>query len=42
MDDFDDYDGADLSEIGYCTGCGAPMAGEPPAAVRCSECSEDD
>lgn len=42
MDYFDDCEDADLSEIGYCTRCGAPMAGEQPAAVRCSDCSEDD
>lgn len=39
-DDFFDG-GADL-DIGYCSGCGADMRGEPPAAVRCSACAADD
>lgn len=39
MNSLDDaYDGADLAEVGFCSRCGAGMAGEPPAAVRCSRC----
>lgn len=30
--DDDDWD------IGFCPGCGADMAGEPPAEIRCIVC----
>lgn len=36
---FDDAAESDDYDIGFCSGCGADMRGEPAAESRCSHCA---